>query len=257
MLREVDLIAAEDTRTTRKLLARYDISTPMTSFHEHSRRAKLERILDALAEQDVALVSEAGMPGISDPGYPLIREAVARGVPVVPVPGPSAVVAALAVSGLPTQRFLYLGFLPRRRKERRDLLRSVSAQPYTLVAFEAPHRLVEALTDLKEVLGDRPIAVAQELTKLYEDVWRGSIAGALAHFGAEAPRGEFTLVIGGAAEKEAVWSHQEMLEALDNLRRQGRPDKEVLRGLAALSGWSRRQVYQLLLEMKEKDNDQS
>jgi len=253
----VDLIAAEDTRTTRKLLGRYEISTPMTSFHEHSGRAKQERILDVLAEKDVALVSEAGMPGISDPGYPLIREAIAQGVPVVPVPGPTAVVTALAVSGLPTESFVYLGFLPRRRKDRLRLLRSVAALSHSLVVFEAPHRLLAALADLREVLGDRPIAVAQELTKLYESVWRGSIAGALAHFQAESPRGEFTLVIGGAAVEEEIWGRQEMVEALDRLRRQAAADKDALRDLATLSGWSRRQVYQLLLEMKEKDNDRS
>jgi len=188
VLSEVDLIAAEDTRRTRKFLTRYEINTPLTSYHEHNKLTKLDELVSTLQQKDVALVSEAGMPGLSDPGYELIEAAIARGIPVVPVPGPSALITALVVSGLPTDSFLFLGFLPRRRKQRRQLLASVARERRTLVAFEAPHRLRASLADLKDVLGDRRIALARELTKMHEEVWRGSLSQALAHFERTLPK---------------------------------------------------------------------
>jgi len=200
VLREVDLIAAEDTRKTLKLLSRYEIRKPLESYHRHSERSKLERMLEILRTQDVALVSEAGMPGVSDPGQQLIAAAIESGIPVVPVPGPSALLTGLVVSGLPTDRFLYLGFLPRVKSDRRKLLESVSSLPYTLVAFEAPHRLMAALVDLREILGDRVAAAARELTKLHEEVVRGRLSELGAHFDATPPRGEFTLVVGPPEE---------------------------------------------------------
>ena len=186
VLAEVDLIAAEDTRVTRKLLARYKIHTPLTSYHEHNKVTKLPMLLASLREQDVALVSDAGMPGVSDPGYELVRAAVEAGYPVVPVPGPSAITSAVAVSGLPVDQFVYLGFLPRRRAARRKLLLSLASETRTLVAFETPHRLAAALQDVLEALGDRRIAVCRELTKMHEEVFRGRVSEALAHF--EEPR---------------------------------------------------------------------
>jgi len=176
VLREVGLIAAEDTRTTRKLLNRYDITTPLTSYHEHNRAAKIPILMEALETKDVALVSEAGMPGISDPGYELILEAISAGVPIVPIPGASAVTSSLAISGLPAGEFLFLGFLPRRKGERRDLLESLVEQPYTIVLFEAPHRLQGSLEDVLAVLGDRDIAVCRELTKVHEEVFRDTVS---------------------------------------------------------------------------------
>ncbi|MBI4497019.1 MAG: 16S rRNA (cytidine(1402)-2'-O)-methyltransferase [Chloroflexi bacterium] len=199
VLREVGLIAAEDTRTTRKLLAAHDIHTPLVSYHGFSRPWEVQRVLAALEDRDVALVSEAGTPGISDPGYDLIQAAIERGIPVRPVPGPSALTAALAVAGLPTHRVLFLGFLPRRPAERRKLLRSLVDEEATLVAFASPHRLRSDLEDLGAILGDRPLAVCRELTKVYEEVFRGTPAEALAYF--PAPRGECTLVIGGASRR--------------------------------------------------------
>ena len=196
-LREVKLIAAEDTRTTRHLLNFYNIKTPVTSYHEYSKRAKLDYLLDCLEEGDVALVSEAGMPGLSDPGYKLIVAAIERGILVVPVPGASAVTAALVVSGLPTDQFLYLGFLPRRQGRRQRLLSSIVGEPRTIVAFEAPHRLRGTLSDIQETLGDRRLAICRELTKVYEEVFRGRVSQAREHF--TEPRGEFTLVIEGKA----------------------------------------------------------
>ncbi|MBI4302681.1 MAG: 16S rRNA (cytidine(1402)-2'-O)-methyltransferase [Chloroflexi bacterium] len=195
LLGKVELIAAEDTRKTRRLLTAYGIKTPLTSYHDFSKPGKVEYLLKVLTDGDVALVSEAGMPGISDPGYELIVAAIERGFPVAPIPGPSALVAAVAVSGLPSHQFLYLGFLPRKTGARRRLLQSVADQPRTLVAFESPHRLQATLSDVVEVLGDRRLAVCRELTKLHEEVFRGRASEALEHF--HELRGEFTLVIEG------------------------------------------------------------
>ena len=196
VLREASLIAAEDTRTTRKLLSRYDVHTPVTSFHDANAARKLPALLAALRDGAVALVSDAGMPLVSDPGYQLVSAATAAGVPVVAVPGPSAVTTALVVSGLPADRFLFLGFLPRRVAERRAALQALAREQHTLVAFEAPHRLRQTLHDLLAALGDRRIAACRELTELHEEVFRGSVQEALAHF--TEPRGEFTLVVEGA-----------------------------------------------------------
>ena len=200
VLREVKLIAAEDTRKTRRLLNAYNIETPLTSYHEHSKRAKLDYLLGYLEKEDLALVSEAGMPGLSDPGYDLIVAAIERGISVVSVPGPSAVITALVVSGLPTDQFVYVGFLPRRKGQRQRLLSSISDEARTIVAFEAPHRVREALTDIEEILGDRRVSVCRELTKVHEEVFRGRMSQARKHF-AE-PRGEFSLVIEG---KTRAW----------------------------------------------------
>jgi 16S rRNA (cytidine1402-2'-O)-methyltransferase len=249
VLREARLIAAEDTRATRNLLARYDIHTPVTSYYEHNKLAKLEQVLGALAEGDVALVSEAGMPGISDPGFELVREALARGLPVVPVPGASAPVTALAVSGLPTDGYLYLGFLPRRAAERRKFLAQVAAEPRTLVAFEAPHRLLESLEDVLAVLGDRPLAAARELTKVHEEVVRGSVAEVLARFKEVAPRGEFTLVIGGRPRAAEAPDPVAAAARLRELRRAGRKGRAAVDEVATTTGLPRREVYRLWLEL--------
>jgi len=200
LLREVKLIAAEDTRTTRHLLNAYNIKTPLTSYHEHSKRAKLDYLLDYLEREDLALVSEAGMPGLSDPGYKLIVAAIERGLSVVPIPGASAVVTALVVSGLPTDQFLYVGFLPRRKGQRQRLLSSIVDEPRTIVAFETPHRLKEALSDIEEILGDRRVSVCRELTKVHEEIFRGRVSQARQHF--TEPKGEFSLVIEG---KTRAW----------------------------------------------------
>ena len=200
LLREVKLIAAEDTRTTRRLLTAYDIKTPLTSYHEHSKRAKLDYLLDYLEKEDLALVSEAGMPGLSDPGYELIVSAIERGISVVPIPGASAVITALVVSGLPTDQFVYVGFLPRRKGQRQRLLNSIAEERRTIVAFETRHRLTEVLNEIEEILGDRRLCVCRELTKVHEEIFRGRMSQAREHF-AE-PRGEFSLVIEG---KTRAW----------------------------------------------------
>jgi len=251
ILGEIDLIAAEDTRRTRKLLTHYGIKTPLTSYHEHNKLTKLDELLSTLQQKDVALVSEAGMPGLSDPGYELIEAAIARGIPVVPVPGPSALITALVVSGLPTDSLLYVGFLPRRRNERRHLLASVAGERHTLVAFEAPHRLRSSLADLKDVLGDRRIALARELTKVYEEVWRGSVSQALDHFEENPPRGEFTLVIEGAKEERVAWDEGQVMEALAELLAEGVERKEAVKAVSELAGWPKREVYKVALQCPE------
>jgi 16S rRNA (cytidine1402-2'-O)-methyltransferase len=197
VLREVDLIAAEDTRVTRTLLAAHDIRTPLTSYHEFSGPGKVRRLLERLAGADVALVSDAGMPGLSDPGFPLIRAALEAGVPVVPIPGPSAILAALVASGLPMHAFCFLGFLPRKPGDRRRLLAGLADLPHSAVVFESPHRVAAALRDVAEVLGaERPLAVGRELTKRFEEIVRGPAGELAERWARQAPRGEFTLVIG-------------------------------------------------------------
>lgn len=197
VLREVDLIAAEDTRTTRILLRAHDIGTPMVSFHEFSGPARARRLVERLGSADVALVSDAGMPGLSDPGYPLIRQALEAGYKVVPVPGPSAILAALVASGLPMHAFHFLGFLPRKSGQRRRALAAVADEDATLVAFESPHRLAASLADAAEVFGSRPMAAGRELTKMFEEIVRGTIPELAERYAHEEPRGEFTLVFAG------------------------------------------------------------
>ena len=247
VLREVSLIAAEDTRTTRKLLSHYDIHTPLTSYYDHNKGQKLPQILQALEQGDVALVSEAGTPAISDPGLELVAATSAAGFPVVSVPGPSAPAAALSVSGLPADRFLFLGFLPRVRGERRALLRSVADMPFTLVVFEAPHRLQRSLADVREVLGDRPLAALREGTKLHEEVFRGTVSEALEHF--ERPRGEFTLVVGWEPSEETP-SSEDAEEMLRSLLVRGVSGREARALVAEETGVSRRELYRMWLRVK-------
>jgi len=247
VLKEVELIAAEDTRTARKLLSRYDIHTPLTSYNDRNKRLKTPVVLERLTQHDVALVSEAGMPAISDPGQDLVRAAYEAGVRVVPVPGPSAITTALAASGLSTRTFTYLGFLPRQAAARRRLLQSLAGREETLVAFEAPHRLRGALTDVEQALGDREIAVCRELTKLYEEIFRGHVSDAARHF-AE-PRGEFTLVIAGATPLSNAENMPDDLTAeIRRLREEGVGAQEAVARLSRRFGLSRRRIYRLWLD---------
>jgi len=200
ILREVNVIASENPLWTHRLLARYKIRTPMiryTDAYNRQKRARMAAVLAALQQGDVALVSRAGMPGIADPGYELIRAAIDRGTSVVPIPGPTALMTALAVSGLPAAQFKFLGFVPRKAGARRELIESLASEPYTVVCYESPHRLLLTLGDLQSILGERRIAIACELTKRYEEVWRGSVSEAMTYFQTNRPRGEYTLVIGG------------------------------------------------------------
>jgi 16S rRNA (cytidine1402-2'-O)-methyltransferase len=246
-LREVKLIAAEDTRRTRKLLNAYDIKTPTTSYHEHNKLAKLDYLLECLKEGDVALVSDAGMPGISDPGYELIVAASQQGIPLVPIPGPSVVTTALAISGLDTGQFLYLGYLPNRAGARRRQLQEVAGEQATIVVFEAPHRLPAALKDILAVLGDRRIAVCRELTKVHEEVFKGSVSGAIAHF--TAPKGEFTLVLEGRRKAEKPQLTDEIEKQLRGMKQSGVGAKEAVARVAAETGLSRKELYQAWLKL--------
>jgi 16S rRNA (cytidine1402-2'-O)-methyltransferase len=198
VLGEVQLIAAEDTRTARKLLNRYNINTRLTSYFEHNKRMKMPVLLQTLEDSDIALISEAGTPGISDPGYELIKAAIEKGIQVVSLPGSSAVTTALSSSGLPADQFVYLGFLPRKKGEKRTLLASLSEEPRSLVCFESPYRVIDSLAAMLEVLGDRNVAVCREMTKLHEEIYRGILSDAVKHF--QKPRGEFTIVISGTGD---------------------------------------------------------
>lgn len=249
VLKEVRLIAAEDTRTTRVLLNRYDIRTPLTSYHEHNKLTKLDAIFAALTEGDVALVSDAGTPGINDPGYELIREAVARGVKIEPLPGASAAITALVASGLPTDGFIYLGFLPKKDKARADFLAPFVDEPRTLILYESPNRLVEALEALAAVLGDRPACVAREITKLHEEFQRGLLSVIAAHYRAQPPRGEIVIIVGGAPPRVIeTWDEDRVRAALEVRRAAGEPLKVAAKAVAAESGWDRRSVYALGLD---------
>jgi len=246
VLREVPLVAAEDTRQTRKLLSHFGLHTPLVAYHEHNKITRLDVVLDALARADVALVSDAGTPGLNDPGYELVRAAIEAGHTVVPVPGASAPIAALVASGLPTDRFFYLGYLDRRASARRAQLAGVAALDATLVALEAPHRLVESLRDVRAVLGDRLMAVAREVTKLHEEIRRGTVSAVLDHFEAHVPRGELTLVIAGAPpEKVSAWDEARVRDEVSARIAAGRSPTEASADVARNSGWSRRSVYRL------------
>jgi 16S rRNA (cytidine1402-2'-O)-methyltransferase len=247
ILRESILIAAEDTRHTGTLLKHFDIKTPLTSYFEHNKLNKLDFILEKLSQGDVALVSDAGTPAINDPGYELVKAALASNFDVRPVPGPSSPIAALTVSGLPTDSFLYLGYLPSKSSERRKAMEQVSSLSYTLIFLESPHRIVDSLEDILSVLGDRRICVAREMTKMYEEYWRGQVSGALEYFRSKVPRGEFTLVIEGQQTADrGRWTEEDLLAALKKELGGDKSTKEISAELAQVSGWNKRDVYNLI-----------
>ena len=250
ILGEVQLVAAEDTRVTRKLLTHFDLHTKLVSYYEHNKLSKLDAILSALDAGDVALVSDAGTPALNDPGYELVRAALDAGHRVSPVPGPSSPIAALIASGLPIDSFLFLGYLPRTSSERKAALEKVADLPYTLIFLETPHRLLESLRDLEAALGDRNIAVARELTKLHEEVWRGTIAGAIQHF--TAPRGEFVLVLEGNKTEVTKWTEAELLGVIHRELESGETPSALAARLAESSGWRRREIYALTIKQDQK-----
>lgn len=251
ILRESVLIAAEDTRHTGTLLKHFEIKSQLTSYFEHNKLNKVDFILEKLSEGDVALVSDAGTPAINDPGYELVKAALASGFEVRPVPGPSSPIAALTVSGLPTDSFLYLGYLPSKAGERRKALTQVSALIYTLIFLESPHRIVDSLEDILSVLGDRRICVAREMTKMYEEYWRGQVSGAIEHFKSQDPRGEFTLVIEGQQTLDrGRWTEDELLKVIKNELKADKSAKEISAELAEKSGWNKKEVYALINQNK-------
>jgi 16S rRNA (cytidine1402-2'-O)-methyltransferase len=258
ILNEVPLIAAEDTRTTKILLDRYQIDTSLTSYHDHNKERKTADLLKHLKNHDLALVSDAGTPAINDPGLYLVKAALAAGHQVVPIPGPSAPIAALSASGQATDSFLYLGYLPRKKKSRRDILEIICELPYTMVCLETPHRLVEALKDMDDVLGKREISIARELTKLHEEIFRGSIREALDHYEKTPPKGEITLVVAGKVKGDK-WDQKRLLAQIKKRidTRKVSPSR-LAKELAKESGWSRRDIYDLiqgLLGREEKSKE--
>jgi 16S rRNA (cytidine1402-2'-O)-methyltransferase len=236
------------------LLNHYDIATPLVSYHEHNKLQRVDRILAALAEGDVALVSDAGTPAVNDPGYELVVAVIEAGFPVSPVPGASATLAALVGSGLPTAQWTFLGFLPNRTSARRVFLEQSKQLASTLICFETPHRLQAALADIAAVLGNRRIAVARELTKLHEEIVRGTVDEAIAHFAMHAPRGEFVLVLEGMIEQplqpavEGDWQ-QHAQARLRELRDQGVSGSSAARQVAKELGVARNEVYALWVAM--------
>ena len=251
VLREASLIAAEDTRHTGKLLRHFEIDTPITSYFEHNKLDKLDLILDKLSTGDVALVSDAGTPAINDPGYELVKAALDSNHNVKPIPGPSAPITALTVSGLPTDSFLYLGYLPHKTSERHRRLEEVESQPYTLVFLESPYRIVEALEDIMSILGDRRVCVAREMTKMFEEYWRGNVSGAVQHFKSSPARGEFTLVVEGRKEDGTQkWPEERLQRAIGAELKSEKSAKEISADLAKQSGWSKREIYALINQNK-------
>jgi 16S rRNA (cytidine1402-2'-O)-methyltransferase len=254
ILRQADLIAAEDTRHSRKLLAHYGISTPLTSYHDWSERQQAPRLVEQLKHgKSIALISDAGTPGIADPGYHLVRAAIAAGLRVEAIPGPSAVAAALSIAGLPTDGFVFDGFVPARQTARRAFLTGLVPERRTVVLYEAARRLLACLQDVQEVLGRRPVVVVRELTKVFEETLRGSadeIAAQLRQRLGDRPLpGEVTLLIGGGDGKPAAAAAEGLAAAIDRLRGEGKSLKEIARTLAREQGLSRRAVYQMGLRL--------
>ena len=248
VLREVSLIAAEDTRTSGVLLKHYEITTPTTSYHEHNKLGKLDAIFDTLVNGDVALISDAGTPGISDPGYELINAALEHGHRVEPLPGPNAVIPALVGSGLAMDRFIYAGFLPKKARAKTEFLSALSDETATVIVYESPHRLVDTLATLADLMPDRPVCVAREISKRFEEFQRGTATAVHAHYAEHPPRGEITLLIGGAAvADDTPWDETRVRAALESRLSAGESRSAAAKALAAQSGWKKRAIYALEL----------
>ncbi len=246
VLQSVQLIAAEDTRTSRILLDHYGINAPLTSYHEHNKQHKLETLLNALETGDIALISDAGTPAISDPGYELVCGAIEQGFDVVPIAGANAAIMALIASGLPTDQFCYVGFLPKKASAKRTFLERLREQTITTIAYESPHRLLDTLTQIKAVLGDeRPVCVARELTKTFEEFVRGTARDVHQHFESNAPRGEITVLIGGGVVQDQAWTEAKIRAELTQRLADGQSRSEAAKEIAQLSGWQKRDIYNL------------
>ncbi len=254
ILQTVDLIAAEDTRHTGKLLHHFQIKTPQISYHEHNRTTRVPELLAKLQQGwAIALVSDAGMPGISDPGYELVKACAEEGFTVVPIPGASAVITALSASGLPSDRFIFEGFLPAKSQARRTHLESLQSESRTIVFYESPHRLRATLQDLADVLGsDRQITLARELTKLHEEFWRGTAVEAIELYTQREPQGEYTIVVAGAEVVKVILSEAALRSELQSLIAQGVSRSDASRQLAQQTLLPRRQIYQLALSLPEQ-----
>ena len=250
VLKEVDLIAAEDTRHTRHLLSHYGITTALISYHEHNERAKAHSLVEWIKNgADVALVSDAGTPAISDPGFRLVVEAIAAGIQVIPLPGASAVATVLSASGLPTDRFLFAGFLPEKKTERTAKLQALREVSATMIFYEAPHRLRESLSAMQQILGDRQIVVAREVSKVHEEFLRGTVSEVIGRLVDREVKGEITIVIHGSTG-EAQVSQPQLSAEIGRLISAGTGVKEIAELLGDRHGLAKREVYRLVLEIK-------
>lgn len=249
ILQTVDLIAAEDTRHTGKLLQHFQITTPQQSYHEHNSNSRIPELLQQLSNgKAIAIVTDAGMPAISDPGFELVKACVEAGISVVPIPGPCAVITALSAAGLPTEKFVFEGFLPTKNQDRQERLEFLQAEARTIVFYESPHRLRQTLQDLADVLGqDRRLVLARELTKLYEEFFRGKIGDAIAYYTEREPQGEYTLVVAGLPPLKPQLSEAELKAELQQIMAQGISRSQASRQLAKATSLPRRHLYQLAL----------
>jgi len=252
ILGEADIIAAEDTRQTVKLLKRYEIHKPLISYHEHNKYEKGEELVEILkAGKNIALVSDAGMPAISDPGEELVKLCIENDIEIVPIPGPSASLTALIISGLPTVRFCFEGFLPVNKKEKRERLNKLSAETRTIIFYEAPHRLLETLKDIREQLGERKISVSREITKKFEETVRAGISEVIDVFSDRTVKGEFVLVVEGIDEKELIdielkkWDNITIEEHIRMYMEQGTDKKEAIRKVAEDRKLPKKEVYKV------------
>lgn len=259
ILKEADLIAAEDTRNSIKLLNHFEIKTPMTSYHEYNKIAKGQKLIKLLTEgKNIALITDAGTPGISDPGEELVRMCHEEGIPVTALPGPSACITALTVSGLSTRRFAFEAFLPADKKERRKIFEEIITETRTVVLYEAPHRLVKTLEEFLNIVGNRRLTVCRELTKKHETLWQTTVEEALNYYREQEPRGECVLVIEGRSrqtleeEKQAGWREVSVEEHMEHYLSQGMDKKEAMKRLAKDRGTSKREIYRQILENEQK-----
>ena len=253
ILKKVDLIAAEDTRRTQKLLNYYEIDTPLTSYHEHNAKQKKKRLLSKIKKgSEVALVSDAGMPTISDPGYELVKLLRAENIEIIPIPGPTAMTSALVVSGLATDRFVFEGFLPRKKGERKRYLQDLEAETRTMIFYESPRRIVKTLRDILDVLGNRQIVVCRELTKKFEEKISGKVSELLAQFKTDAPKGEIVIVLeGGTKNKDGVdWTDLSILDHVKFEMKQGATKKEAIKIVAKQRNLPKSEVYQIATKIR-------
>lgn len=259
VLKSVDLIACEDTRHTRRLLDHFGIRKPTVSYHEHNEQARTEELVQRLLSgSSVAIVSDAGTPGISDPAYRIVLAAIEHGIVVTPIPGAVAAIAGLIASGLPTDSFLFAGFLPPKKMARRSRLEELKAERATLIFYEAPHRIRETLADALEVLGDRQASLARELTKLHEQFLRGTLSEIAAHFDDTQPRGEMTLVIAGNEKDNSLPVETSSIsEQVERLMLGGLIRNDAIKQAAKSRGLSKRDAYQLMLNEKENDENET
>lgn len=248
VLKTVDLILAEDTRVSKKLLQRYEIGTPMESYHEFNKVEKLPQILKQLKSHDVALISDAGTPGISDPGYELVQECIEHSFEIIPLPGPTAFVPALIASGMPTNIFTFLGFLPKKKSAQQELLQEFVKSRHTLILYESPYRLLETLDTLLETLGDRHVCIARELSKKFESFYRLDLSQVQQNLRDERIAGEIVIVVQGVDKADSIWNEDRVMKALTQETESGASLSQAAKNVAKVSGWKKSAVYELGLQ---------